>query len=236
MPRSRCRIDELAERLATIDVQPQKKPSRESRRRSAIRLRFATIGEDGIEDMHAETGFGRMHALPVVIAKQRVKPAVGAASVAEVVYELHVSVSRWRRMRRVGGEEFVDIDRHGMAAWQSAEKAPGRLPAGGVVNDERSWQVRLSRCHRRRQHDRTEAVDWQNRRRDQVSLAHQSLEIGNPRIRDEVVALDVSMRHASSTIAMDYLIPRPHEMPACAYLDLLWPALCGQKRGDVDGI
>src|SRR5215469_1864107 len=73
MPSLRDRIDEVAERLPWRRRDPQEQARRQPWRRARIGLRFAAIGEGDVEHVRAEACFGRMAALFVAIAEERMQ-------------------------------------------------------------------------------------------------------------------------------------------------------------------
>src|SRR5579875_3072894 len=93
VPRRRGGIDEMGERVVRRRTEPQEEPRREAGRLAGIGLRLAFIGQDGIEDMAAEAGFGAMAARAVLIAEERMEPAVAHPALAEIVEQLHVAAA-----------------------------------------------------------------------------------------------------------------------------------------------
>ena len=72
---------------------------RQPRRWTGIGLRFVAIGHRRIEDMGAEARFRDMAGVTVLVAKQRVQPAVSLAAIAKVIDQLGMTRPRTRSRR-----------------------------------------------------------------------------------------------------------------------------------------
>src|SRR3984957_16501043 len=117
MPGLRHGIDEMAERAPWRRRNAQEEARRESRRRTGIGLRLATIGERAVEHVRAEAGFGGVAPPPVAVAEKGTQPAVRIVSSVEIVNQLHMTELRLERTsckRR-------HVERRAMIARQRAE-------------------------------------------------------------------------------------------------------------------
>ncbi len=221
------RIGQMAHGLQRRRRDAQEQPRRQARRRTGIGLRLAAPGQRRIEDMRPEAGFGRMAALPVGIAEQRVQPAIGDLAGLEIIGQLDMTAAAIER----GARQFIDVEGHRVRTRQIAEAFLGHQLAGGIIDQCLDRQLGLRGRHRRRQRHRRVAVLWQHRRGKNKALAEPLRQPGNRGIGFEVVALDIGVRDARAPIGRDHLIARAHQMLARLDLDLLRPACIGQEFG-----
>ena len=97
MPRRRCRIDQHRETAPRPSPSFRNSVVRQAWRRASIGLRFVPIGHQGVEHVRAEAGLRDVAGLPMLVAEQRMQPAIRLAAIAEVVDQLGVSRPARRR-------------------------------------------------------------------------------------------------------------------------------------------
>ena len=168
--------------------------------------------------MRAETRLRDVARLPVLIAEQRVQPAIRLAAVAEVVDQLRVPGLQ---------VESIEIQRHALIALQATQEPLRHLPPRGIEHIQSHRQGPLRHRHRCRLHDAAEPPARQHRKRQQVAAPQFRRQPGNAGIGPQIVALHVHMRDPDPLPAR-HLIPRPHHVPPRPDLDLRRPAQVGQ--------
>ena len=128
----------------------------------------------------------------------------------------------------------VEIERLGMPARQSPERAAQNLVALRVVDNRGDRQFGLANRHRRRQHAGLPPHAWQYRSGQQIALAEHSGEGWQVRVGQQIGALDVDVRDSAAP-RLNHLIARAHHVLSGAQFDLRRPDEIGQQPGDIDG-
>src|ERR1700733_10763907 len=140
MPRAGCRKDQHREAVATTIAELEEQAGGKAWRRPGIRLRFILIGHDGVEDMRAEARLRGVAGVPVLVAEQRVQPAVGPTALLTILNHLSASLIE---------VELIEIDRQAAVARQTTQESRAPLRSGLVEDIQPDRTIALGRWHRR---------------------------------------------------------------------------------------
>ncbi len=170
-----------------------------------------------------------MAARAIFVAEQGVQPAVDLLRAVPVIGQLHMAE------RRTGTvQQRVEVQDDGLPPCDGAQRYARDLGAGLVIDRGGDRQDVLRRGHGRGQKTAAPALGRQQRRGQDVALAHRRPQLADFGVRLQVGALDIDVREPAA-LAADHLIARADHVAPGGDLDLLRPARVGQQRGDIQG-